>query len=163
MSSLIAVILLLNVLLVVYALFWILCAGVLYRIAAGILCIMSVTPGVRRWVAANVGAGTDTFRFTLGTFFAWTVSVNHDKGTLTGSIQLDAARRLGWQRLIVAGLAAALVPVVAGVLMPAALVAVGFGFLRGSPPPARSSAGVRSPAARQAGASNGEASCQPSA
>ena len=43
--------------LILYALYWSLCGGVLYRIAAGILCLMSVTPGVRRLVAANVSLG----------------------------------------------------------------------------------------------------------
>jgi hypothetical protein len=132
MSSLVLVILLLTG----YTLYWILFAALFYRIAAGLLCFMSVVPGVRRLVSANVGKGTDTFRFTLGKLFAWTVSVNREKGTLTGSIQIDAARQLGWQRLLVAGAAAALVPMVAGVLMPAALVVVGFGFLRGAPRPA---------------------------
>ena len=136
----------LTLLLTGYALYWILCGGLFYRIAAGLLCLMSVMPGVRRLVAANVGPGTDTFRLTLGELFTWTVSVNRHKGTLTGSIQLDAAKRLGWQRLIVASLAAALVPVVAGLLMPAALIAVGFGFLRSAPPPGRSSAGASGPA-----------------
>lgn len=132
MSSLVLAILLLTG----YALYWILFAALFYRIAAGLLCFMSVVPGVRRLVSATVGKGTDTFRFTLGKLFAWTVSVNREKATLTGSIQIDAARQLGWQRLVVAGVAAALVPLVAGVLMPAALVIVGFGFLRGAPRPA---------------------------
>ena len=152
--------------LILYALYWSLCGGVLYRIAAGILCLMSVTPGVRRLVAANVSLGTDTFRFTIGKLFAWTVSVNRDKGTLTGSIQLDAAGRRGWRRLIIASLAAVLVPVVAGILMPAALVATGAGSRRRAPPPpapARSRTGASSPTARQAATSKDESSSQPHA
>lgn len=132
MSLLVLVILLLTA----YALYWILFAALFYRIAAGLLCFMSLVPGVRRLVSANVGQGTDSFRFTLGKLFAWSVSINREKGTLTGSIQVDAAKQLGWQRLLVAGAAAALIPMVTGVLMPAALVVVGLGFLRATPRPA---------------------------
>jgi hypothetical protein len=55
--------------------------------------------------------------------FAWTVSVNREKGTLTGSIQIDPTRRWGLLGCLAAVSAAIGVPMI--VLLPAALCAVG--------------------------------------
>jgi hypothetical protein len=108
-------------------LFWIVAAALFYRLLVATLRMVGAIPLVGRIVGASSARGTDTFRFALGRLFCWSVSVNRQRGTLTGSIQIDGARRWGAFGVLVACLAAIAVPLAAGVLMPVALVVVGLG------------------------------------
>jgi hypothetical protein len=110
-------------------LFWIVAAALFYRLLVGTLRVVGAIPVLGSIVGATSARGTDTFRFALGRLFCWSVSVNRQRGTLTGSIQIDGARRWGSLGVLVACVAAVAVPLVAGVLMPVAIVVVGLGGL----------------------------------
>jgi len=97
----------------------------IYRASIGVLGWLSAVPGIKRLVSVTVGKDTDSVKFSVGAAFAWSVSVNREKGTLTGSIQIDPSRRWGALGCIIAGLAAIGVPMVASLMMPAALIVVG--------------------------------------
>jgi hypothetical protein len=107
------------------ALFWIIAAALFYRVLVAALTVVGALPLIGSVVGASSARGTDTFRFALGRLLRWSVSVNRQRGTLTGSIQIDAARRWGALGLLVACVAAVAVPLVAAVLMPVAIVVVG--------------------------------------
>ena len=133
-------------------LFWIVTAALFYRLLVATLRLIGAIPVLGSIVGASSARGTDTFRFALGRLLCWCVSVNRQRGTLTGSIQIDGARRWGAFGVLVACVAAVIVPLVAGVLLPVAIVVVGLGgvesrarprsstscpkFVPGSPPPA---------------------------
>jgi hypothetical protein len=108
-------------------LFWIVAAALFYRLLVATLRVVGAIPVLGSLVGATSARGTDTFRFALGRLFCWSVSVNRQRGTLTGSIQIDGARRWGSLGVLVACVAAVAVPLVAGVLMPVAIVVVGLG------------------------------------
>jgi hypothetical protein len=108
-------------------LFWIVTAALFYRLLVAALRVVGAIPVVGSIIGASSTRGTDTFRFALGRLFCWSVSVNRQRGTLTGSIQIDGARRWGSFGVLVACVAALAVPLVAGVLMPVAIVVVGLG------------------------------------
>lgn len=108
-------------------LFWIVSAALFYRLLVATLRVVGAIPVLGSIVGASSARGTDTFRFALGRLFCWTVSVNRQRGTLTGSIQIDGARRWGSVGVLVACAAAVAVPLVAGVLLPVAIVVVGLG------------------------------------
>jgi hypothetical protein len=116
-------------------LFWIVAAALFYRLLVGTLRVVGAIPVLGSIIGASSARGTDTFRFALGRLFCWSVSVNRQRGTLTGSIQIDGARRWGSLGVLVACAAAVAVPLVAGVLMPIAIVVVGLGGVesRGRP------------------------------
>jgi hypothetical protein len=111
--------------LMLLVLFWIVAAALFYRLLVATLRLVGAVPVLGSIVGASSARGTDTFRFGLGRLFSWSVSVNRQRGTLTGSIQIDGARRWGSFGVLVACLAAAAVPVVAALLMPVAIVVVG--------------------------------------
>jgi hypothetical protein len=113
--------------LVLLVLFWIVAAALFYRLLVATLRVVGAVPVLGSIVGASSARGTDTFRFALGRLFCWSVSVNRQRGTLTGSIQIDAARRWGSVGVLVACLAAVAVPLVAALLMPVAIVVVGLG------------------------------------
>jgi hypothetical protein len=100
-------------------------SALFYHAVVAALRPISALPGVGRIISVTRGTGSDTFRLCLGSVFSWTVSVNHQKGALTGSIQIDSAQRWRTLGLCAAVLASFLVPLIAGVMMPAALVVVG--------------------------------------
>jgi len=104
---------------------WVLTAAMFYQASVAALRLTGTIPGLGRICSVTRSKGTDTFKFSLGSLFAWIVSVNRQKGTLTGSIQIDSAKRRGRFGCLVAWLAAVAVPLIASVMMPAALVAVG--------------------------------------
>ena len=117
-------------LLFIYALlvlFWVVLAALFYRVLVVTLRVIGAVPILGSVIGASTAKGTDTFRFALGRLFCWSVSVNRQRGTLTGSIQLDGARRWRGLGLLIACAAALAVPMVAGVLMPVALIVVGLG------------------------------------
>lgn len=115
--------------LTLFVLFWIVAAALFYRLLVATLRVVGAVPVLGSVVGASSARGTDTFRFALGRLFCWSVSVNRQRGTLTGSIQIDGARRWGSLGVLVACLAAVAVPLIAGVLMPVAIVVVGLGGL----------------------------------
>jgi len=104
---------------------WVLSAAMFYQATVAALRLTGAVPGLGRICSVTRSRGTDIFKFSLGSVFGWSVSVNRQKGTLTGSIQIDSAKRRGMFGCLVAWLAAVGVPLVASVMMPAALVAVG--------------------------------------
>jgi hypothetical protein len=126
------------------ALFWLMTAALFYRVLVVALRVVGAMPLVGRLIGASSARGTDTFRFALGRLFCWTVSINRQRGTLTGSIQIDGARRWGALGALVGCLAAVAVPLVAGVLMPIALVVVGIAGLESQPQTRRSTLDARS-------------------
>ena len=103
----------------------VLTAALFYRLLVATLRVIGAIPIVGSILGASSAKGTDTFRLAVGRLFCWSVSVNRQLGTLTGSIQIDGARRWGTIGVLAACVAAVAVPMVASVLMPAALVVVG--------------------------------------
>lgn len=101
-----------------------------YRLFVWAITRVGTLPGVGNVVSAESTKGTDRFRLSLGKLFNWNVTVNPDKGTVGGSIQVGAPQ--GWLvvGVGVALVAAWLVPKVSGLLLAAALVAVAVGFHR---------------------------------
>jgi hypothetical protein len=124
--------------LALFALFWMLAAALFYRVLLAALRVVGAMPLIGRLVGASSARGTDTFRFALGRLFCWSVSIHRQRGTLTGSIQIDGARRWGALGTVVACLAAVAVPLVAGVLMPVAIVVVGIAGIESQPRARRS-------------------------
>jgi hypothetical protein len=120
--------------LVLLVLFWIVAAALFYRLLVATLRVVGAVPVLGSIVGASSARGTDTFRFALGRLFCWSVSVNRERGTLTGSIQIDGARRWGSLGVLVACVAAVAVPLVASVLMPVAIVVVGLGGVESRSP-----------------------------
>jgi hypothetical protein len=101
-----------------------------YRLTLWLLERASRSERIGRFVSAERGKGGDKFRLSLGKLFTWNVAVNAEKGTLGGSIQVGAPKG----RLVVGALgaliAAVAIPKLAGLLLPAALVAVAAAFVR---------------------------------
>jgi hypothetical protein len=99
----------------------------IYRLAIGSLRIASLVPGVGRLMSVQSSEGVDTFKLFFCGLFSWSVVVNTRKGTIAGSIQVDAKKQWGPLAILAAIAAAFLVPVVSGTLMPAALIALAVG------------------------------------
>lgn len=101
-----------------------------YRLFIAVLARAGALPWIGKVVTAETSKGVDKFRFSLGDFFNWNVTVNPEKGTVGGSMQVGTPK--GWLVLgIVIALGAAfIIPSISGILLPGALVAVAVGFFR---------------------------------